>query len=83
MEEVLGMSELKFEIKKNIGIFGQGQNGWNKEINLVSWNEKKPKIDIREWDENHKKMSKGITMIKDEVLKLKELLNSVDVGELC
>lgn len=76
------MSELKFEIKKNIGIFGQGLNGWNKEINVVSWNDKKPKIDIREWDENHQKMSKGITMIKDEVAKLKELLNGVDVEGL-
>jgi hypothetical protein len=56
------MADLKFEIKKFIGVIGEGTKGWKKEVNLVSWNERKPKLDIRDWDENHEKMGKGVTL---------------------
>lgn len=53
------MAELKYEIKKHIGVIGEGTKGWKKEVNLVSWNERKPKLDIRDWDENHEKMGRN------------------------
>ena len=28
-------------------------------MNLVSWNDRAAKFDIREWDEDHEKMKKG------------------------
>ena len=68
------MADLKFEITKHIGILSEGSNGWTKELNLVSWNDREPKYDIREWDETHQKMGKGVTLTKDEVAKLRELL---------
>jgi len=60
----------------------EGSRGWRKEINLVSWNDRKPKIDIRDWDEERVKMGKGITLNKEELLKLKELLDSIDLDTL-
>ena len=71
------MAEIKFEIKKSFGIISEGSKGWTKELNLVSWNEREPKYDIREWSPDHQKMSKGITMSKDEIFTLKDLLNSL------
>ena len=68
------MAEIKFEITKHIGVLSQGSKGWTKELNLVSWNDREPKFDIREWDETHEKMCKGVTLSNEEVLKLKELL---------
>ena len=68
------MSDLKFEIVKNLGDFGEGKEGWKKEINLVSWNDRKPKLDIREWDETHSKMKKGITFNARELKVLKDIL---------
>ena len=68
------MAEIKFEITKYIGVLSEGSKGWTKELNLVSWNDREPKYDIREWDETHQKMGKGITLTKDEVEKLRELL---------
>ena len=49
------MAGLKYEITKFLGVIGEGTKGWKKEVNLVSWNDRKPKLDIRDWDENHEK----------------------------
>ena len=76
------MPEITWDVKKTLGIIGEGSGGWKKEVNIVSWNERAPKIDIRPWDGEHKKMGKGITLSKDEVLKLKEILNSLDMDTL-
>ncbi len=67
--------EIKYEIVKSIGVLSISPKGWRKELNLVSWNDREAKYDIREWSEDHSKMSKGITLSKEEILKLKELLN--------
>lgn len=75
------MSDLKFEIVKQLGIIGEGTKGWKKEVNLVSWNDRRPKLDIRDWNENHDKMGKGVTLNKDETEKLKELLLEADLTE--
>ncbi len=68
-----------FKVVKEIGVLSEGPGGWQKELNLVSWNERDPKYDIREWDANHEKMRKGVTLTADEVAELKEILNSVDL----
>lgn len=76
------MTEVKFEIIKNLGVISEGTKGWKKEINLISWNSRKPKIDIRDWDENHEKMGKGITLSKEELIELKRVIDNLDVEEL-
>ncbi|UHR03432.1 hypothetical protein LV469_03850 [Peptoniphilus sp. GNH] len=58
---------LKFEIVKHIGILSKDRNSWTKEINIVKWGENAPKYDIRSWSEDHSKMSKGITLTKEEL----------------
>ena len=76
------MADLKYEIKKNLGIIGEGTKGWKKEVNLVSWNDRKPKLDIRDWDATHEKMGKGVTLNKNEVEELKKLLESIELDEM-
>ncbi|SDH85413.1 YdbC family protein [Proteiniclasticum ruminis] len=73
------MDELRYEIIRKIGELSVSSKGWTKEVNLVSWNDRPAKVDIREWDPSHEKMKKGITLTKDEVLKLKESLNNYDL----
>jgi hypothetical protein len=60
------MSEIKFEIIKHIKTLSESSNGWTKELNIVSWNDKPAKYDIRDWNQNHDKMGKGITLTKEE-----------------
>lgn len=73
------MADIKYEVTKELGVLSEGSKGWQKEVNLVSWNDRSPKLDIREWGPAHERMGKGITLNKDEVIRLKELLNSLDL----
>lgn len=72
------MSEIKFEIVKEIGVLSETSKGWKTELNLVSWNDREPKYDLRTWSENHEKIGKGITLSKDEMAKLKGLLDDIE-----
>ncbi len=73
---------IKFKIIKTIGILSEGSNGFKKEINIVSWNDRDPKIDVRDWDENHERMRKGITLDKVELKELKKIMENVDPESL-
>ncbi|MDR2398117.1 MAG: YdbC family protein [Spirochaetaceae bacterium] len=68
------MPDITFDILKHYGALGQDHKGWRKEINLVSWNGRTPKFDIRDWAPDHQKMGKGITLTKEEAHTLVELL---------
>lgn len=67
------MSDIKFEIVEEIGVISEGTKGWRKEINLVRWNGREHKYDIRDWSEGHEHMGKGITLSADEVKRLREI----------
>ena len=68
------MADIKFEITKHIGVLSESAKGWTKELNLVSWNDRDPKYDIREWAPEHAKMGKGVTLSDAEIAELKRLL---------
>ena len=73
------MSEIKHEIIKKIGVLSTSAKGWTKELNLISWNEREPKYDLRDWAPEHEKMGKGVTLSKEDLLALKELLNNTEL----
>jgi len=43
------MAEIKYEVVRHIGVLSEGSKGWQKELNLISWNDREPKFDIRDW----------------------------------
>lgn len=71
------MAEFKFEIVKHIATLSTSSKNWTKELNLVSFNDREAKYDIREWDEDHLKMSKGVTLSNEEMQELKEALKNL------
>lgn len=73
------MADIKFEIEKEIGTISESSKGWTKELNLISWNGKEAKYDLRDWATEHEKMGKGVTLNLNELKALKELLNSMDI----
>ena len=73
------MADIKFEIKETVGVIAESAKGWKKELILISWNGKEAKYDLREWAPKHEKMGKGVTLTKDELKLLKELLNSMEI----
>lgn len=73
------MAELKYEIVKTIGVLSEAPSGWTKELNLVSWNDRAPKFDVRDWAPDHTKMGKGVTLSADEIILLRDLLNEEEL----
>ncbi len=80
------MREIQYEIVKEIAVLSTGDSGYTKEINLISWNGKEPKYDIRSFSPNREKCGKGITLNADEaaaLLKaLQKELNSEDSEDI-
>jgi len=76
------MREIQDENVKEIAVLSTGDSSYTKEINLISWNGKEPKYDIRSFSPNREKCGKGITLNADEaaaLLKaLQKELNSED-----
>ena len=66
--------EVTFEIVEEIGILTEHSTGWNKEINLVSWNGNSAKYDIRDWSPDHAQMGRGITLHEKEMRMMLDLL---------
>jgi hypothetical protein len=73
------MSEIKFEIVKKIGVLSKSASGWTKELNLISWNDRDAKYDLRDWAPDGEKMGKGVTLSAEELSALKELLNTMEM----
>lgn len=71
------MADIKFKIIKEIGVLSESSRGWKKELNLVSWNDKEPKYDLRDWAPGHEKMGKGVTLSEEELAALKDVLGKM------
>lgn len=73
------MPDIKYEIIEHVAVLAESTKGWTKEFNLISWNDKPAKYDIREWAPDHAKMGKGVTLSSEEVEKLKVALNKIEI----
>lgn len=73
-------SRIEFEITKHIGVLSEGSKGWKTELNMVSWNKKPAKYDIRSWNPDHTQMGKGITLNNEELSELVRLGKS-EIGQ--
>ena len=72
--------DFRFEIVKSMGVLSGNAKGWSKEINLVSWNGRDAKYDIREWNPEHSKMGRGITMTEEEISNLSQILSESETS---
>ena len=72
------MADITFKITKELGVISETGKGWTRELNMVSWNDRDPKYDIRDWSPDHTRMSKGVSFTEDEMIKLVELFNTRD-----
>ena len=61
------MQEIRFKIIKHLEVLSTNEkSGWRKEVNIISWNGNPEKLDIRDWNEDHTKLSKGVTLTSEE-----------------
>ncbi len=71
------MPEIKYEITEHLGVTSETARGWTREVNMISWNGREPKVDIRDWSPEHDKMSKGLTFTKDELVELTKIVEKL------
>ena len=73
------MSNVKYEIVEQIGILSESAKGWTKELNLISWNDRAPKYDLRDWAPEHERIGKGTTLSTEELKELRDILNKMEL----
>lgn len=66
--------EFTFEIVEHIGVLSISSSGWTRELNRISFSGGAPRYDIRSFDPEHKKMSKGLRLHEKELETLVKLL---------
>lgn len=69
--------EFSYEILEEVAVLSENARGWRKELNLISWNGRPPKFDLREWAPDHEKMGKGITLTNEEFAELSKIIKSM------
>lgn len=69
--------EFSYEILEEIAVLSENPKGWRKEFNLVSWNGRPAKFDIRDWAPDHEKMGKGVTLSNEEFTALKAAIEKM------
>lgn len=69
--------EFSYEIIEEIAVLSENNKGWRKELNLVSWNGRPPKFDLRDWAPEHAKMGKGLTLTNEEFEALQKAIENM------
>lgn len=72
-------TEFKYEITERIGVLSTNANGWERQLNMVSWNDREPKFDIRDWSPDGSKMGKGISLTQEEMAILKGIMEDLEL----
>ena len=73
------MAEFRYEVTERIAVLSTNASGWERQLNMVSWNDREPKYDIRDWSPDGSKMGKGISLSHDEIAILKNILDELEL----
>ena len=67
---------MTMELIKKIALISGSETGFRKELNLVSWNGREPKYDLRGWSPEGIPL-RGVTLTEDEAKELQKVLNDM------
>ena len=67
---------MTMELIKKIALISGSETGFRKELNIVSWNGKEPKYDLRNWSPEGKAL-RGVTLTEDEAKELQKVLDDM------
>jgi hypothetical protein len=73
------MYEIKFDIIQKIGVLSKSASGWTMELNLMHWNDQEPSYDLCEWSPDRERRGKGVTLSREELVVIRELLNKMEL----
>nr|WP_105124434.1 PC4/YdbC family ssDNA-binding protein [Streptococcus suis] len=72
---------IRFEVVEHIATLSTTETGWQKELNIISWNDAEPKYDIRSWKNDHSRVGKGVTLFKDEMKVLADAIKQINLNK--
>lgn len=75
--------DFSWEVVKALGNFSEERKNYTKELNQISWNGNPPVYDIRGWrvdKDGVKHPLKGMSLKKEELIALRDILQSIDLG---
>jgi hypothetical protein len=70
------MTGITLEVIKKIAVLNDSDAGYTKELNLVSWNGREPKYDLRTWSPEGIAL-KGLTLTEEEAKELYKALGNM------
>ncbi|MBQ3160871.1 MAG: hypothetical protein IJC04_01945 [Oscillospiraceae bacterium] len=73
------MKQIPYKIIKHLGKLAAQNNGFTKELNLISWNNRESVYDIRTCNEEHTEFGKGVTLTMREEKELLLILNKENI----
>ena len=73
------MAEFTYEVTERIAVLSTNARGWERQLNLISWNDGEPKYDIRDWSPDGTRMAKGISLTEEELKTLKGILDDMEL----
>ena len=71
---MLGLTAAFLTFSLRYAIIITKYNGWTKELNYISWDDREPVYDIRTWSSDHSEYGKGVTVTAGEMKRLQELI---------
>lgn len=74
---------INYEVIEKFGVLDSDSDA-PKELRLISWNGGVPKYDLRGWykdEEGNERMTKGVTLDREELISLYEILKAMDEEE--
>ena len=75
-------NNVSFKIVERLVVLKDRKPAWDLELNLVAWNGGEPKYDIREWNEEHTRCGKGVTLGLEELQKLVKYCEDARIWEV-
>ncbi len=67
---------MTLEVIRKIALISGSETGFRKELNVVSWNGREPKYDLRNWSPEGMAL-KGLTLTEEEAKELQKALNDM------
>ncbi len=73
------MPDITYDIEQRIAVLSTNARGWERQLNLISWNGNPAKYDIRDWSPDGSRMGKGISLTGEELKNLKGILEELEL----
>lgn len=80
MRNTENKSDFTYDVVNDLGTIQESPSevGYDVRVKVIKWGDSEAKLDIRKWNKENNKFSKGISISFDAALVLKEIIDKID-----